>query len=228
MPNEIGLQFDILTRLVAAVALGTCRGLEREVHGHPAGMRTHILVALGSAIFTVLSIYGFPQAEGTAASDPSRIAAQVVTGIGFLGAGAILKYGTSIRGLTTAASLWVVASVGLACGAGAYFVAAAGTALGMIALWPLQVLVQRTGMTGGQMIHLRIGLHKLSTFAPVSQALLRNHVEIVSIQSSKSKAGHLMDLELWIPRRALTQAILAEVEAVAGVTVEELSESVEA
>ena len=117
MPTDLGLQVDLALRLLGAAALGALVGAERERHGHPAGMRTHLLVALGAALFTVMSAYGFGRANGgvaAAAIDPTRIAAQVVTGIGFLGAGAIIKYGTSIRGLTTAASLWSTAAVGMA------------------------------------------------------------------------------------------------------------------
>src|SRR5436309_12025699 len=104
-PFDLVLQVDLAVRLLVAAILGAAIGLEREIHEHPAGMRTHLLVALGSAIFTVLSIYGFEgvgRANVSPTVDPTRIAAQVVSGIGFLGAGAILKYGTSIRGLTTA------------------------------------------------------------------------------------------------------------------------------
>src|SRR5438045_6260094 len=100
MPTDLGLQVDLALRLLGAAALGAAIGAERERHGHPAGMRTHLLVALGSALFTVLSAYGFGAPTGSAPGatvDPTRIAAQVVTGIGFLGAGAIIKYGTSIR-----------------------------------------------------------------------------------------------------------------------------------
>src|SRR3989442_15789114 len=105
MPPDLTLQLDLAVRLVVASVLGAAIGLEREIHEHPAGMRTHLLVALGSAIFTELSIYGFAAVGAGADSpsiDPSRVAAQIVSGTGFLGAGAILKYGTSIRGLTTA------------------------------------------------------------------------------------------------------------------------------
>src|SRR5439155_1345682 len=104
-----------------AAALGLAIGFEREIHGHPAGLRTHMLVAVGSGLFTVLSAYGFREVSGavpnTAPIDPTRIAAQIVSGIGFLGAGAILKDGIVIRGLTTAASLWATSAVGMAAGA---------------------------------------------------------------------------------------------------------------
>jgi len=146
--TDLSFQADISLRLLAAAIFGAILGLEREIHGHQAGMRTHMLVALGSAAFTVLSIYAFPASLGQGSTDPSRISAQIVTGIGFLGAGAIIKYGINIRGLTTAASLWVVAAIGLAAGAGAYFVAAVSTAIALLALWPIHVLVQRLELSG--------------------------------------------------------------------------------
>jgi len=140
---DIATQLDLSARIVVAAILGAIIGLEREIHGHPAGIRTHILVALGSAIFTVLSIQGFgPVAPGTT-FDPTRIAAQIVTGIGFLGAGAILKDGTIIRGLTTAASLWATAAVGLAAGAGDDVIAVVGAILILVSLWPLQTIIER-------------------------------------------------------------------------------------
>jgi len=140
VPTDVALQTELLFRLLAAAVLGAAVGVEREIHGHPAGMRTNLLVALGSAAFTVLSIYGF--GTGTAAQpvDPSRVAAQLVTGIGFLGAGAILKDGLTIRGLTTAAGLWTVAAVGMAAGTGAYIVAAGVTVIAILSLWPLNAI----------------------------------------------------------------------------------------
>src|SRR5688500_13060369 len=116
-PVDLGVQLDISIRLLVASVLGAAIGLESELHAPPAGMRTHLLVSLGSAAFTVLSIFFFQAPEGALQTDPSRIAAQIVSGIGFLGAGAILKYGASVRGLTTAASLWATAGVGMAAGA---------------------------------------------------------------------------------------------------------------
>jgi len=126
-------------RLLTAAVLGALIGLEREIHAHPAGMRTHLLVSLGAAGFTVLSIAGFP----SPGADPARIAAQIVTGIGFLGAGAILKEGATIKGLTTAASLWVVAAVGMAAGAGAWITALTITVIAIVSLWPLRLITDR-------------------------------------------------------------------------------------
>jgi putative Mg2+ transporter-C (MgtC) family protein len=108
----------IILRLVTSVLLGGIIGFEREHSGKPAGLKTHILVSLGSCLVAILSINLYAGVQGLTNADPARLAAQVVSGIGFLGAGAIIKEGPTIRGLTTAASLWVVASVGLAAGTG--------------------------------------------------------------------------------------------------------------
>lgn len=118
----------IALRLLVAVLLGAILGLERELKDKSAGIRTHSLISLGACLFTLISIDGF---GGRA--DPSRVAAQIVTGIGFLGAGAILSNGASVRGLTTAAGIWVTAAVGTACGLG-YLAPAAGSVAGAIAV----------------------------------------------------------------------------------------------
>ncbi|MEX2415060.1 MAG: MgtC/SapB family protein [Paenibacillaceae bacterium] len=115
--------WEIGIRIFIALGLGGLIGLERELGGHSAGFRTHILVCIGSTLIVILSIYGFSQFayEPNVRMDPARLAAQVVAGVGFLGAGTIMRTGTTISGLTTAASLWVVAAIGLSVGAGFYF-----------------------------------------------------------------------------------------------------------
>jgi putative Mg2+ transporter-C (MgtC) family protein len=139
--------WDALLRLTVAAALGAAVGIEREIRDREAGTRTHLLVALGSGLFTIVSAYGFhdflTSGSSVVRADPTRIAAQIVTGIGFLGAGAILREGLSVRGLTTAGSLWVVAAIGMAAGAGYYWPAVIGTALTIFALWPLRILTYR-------------------------------------------------------------------------------------
>ena len=127
---EMGIQWEPLLRMLVALLLGAAVGWEREMQRQPAGFRTHALVGLGSAIFTVVSAFAFPGPL----SDPTRIAAQIVTGVGFLGGGAILHYRGSVRGLTTAASLWAVAAVGMAAGAGLYVVAVGGAVLVIVTL----------------------------------------------------------------------------------------------
>jgi putative Mg2+ transporter-C (MgtC) family protein len=135
---------QVLLRLGLAAALGTAVGFERELRDREAGMRTHLLVALGSCLFTLVSAYGFHEfltAGGNVVrADPARIAAQIVTGIGFLGAGAIIREGLSVRGLTTAGSLWVVAAIGMASGAGYYTAAIFTTVLTLFALGPMRIL----------------------------------------------------------------------------------------
>ena len=124
------IQLDILVRVTAALLLGAIVGIEREYRGHPAGVRTLAMVSVGSCIFTAAGLFLFPGH----ATDPTRIAAQVVTGVGFLGAGAIFRSEDGVKGLTTAATVWVVAAIGMATGFGLYVVAAGGALLVLIAL----------------------------------------------------------------------------------------------
>jgi putative Mg2+ transporter-C (MgtC) family protein len=127
---SIELQLELGLRLTAGLVLGAIIGLERELHRQPAGFRTHSLVALGAALFTIVSAYGF---TGIGV-DPTRIAAQIVSGIGFIGAGTILQHRGNVRGLTTAASLWSVAAIGMAAGAGLLLMAVIGTVLILVVL----------------------------------------------------------------------------------------------
>jgi putative Mg2+ transporter-C (MgtC) family protein len=139
--------FEVLFRVGLAAVLGGAIGLERELREREAGLRTHLLVSVGAALFTMVSAYAwtdwsFSNREGLV-FDPTRIAAQVVTGIGFLGAGAIIRQGLSVRGLTTAATLWVVAAIGMATGVGYYEAALVTTALVLLSLWPLRIVAYR-------------------------------------------------------------------------------------
>ena len=126
----MSIELEMVLRLLLATALGAIIGYQRERAGKPAGLRTHILICVGAAIFTVTSIYGF------GAADTARVAAGVVAGIGFLGAGAIIRGGEGIvAGLTTAATIWAVAGIGLAAGAGLYLVSAVTAAITLIVLF---------------------------------------------------------------------------------------------
>jgi putative Mg2+ transporter-C (MgtC) family protein len=139
----------MLLRILVGTLLGAAIGFERDLHGRPAGLRTHAIVALASATFMVVStrfIYFQRYAAGDLVSvDTSRIAASVVSGIGFLGAGAILRTGITIRGLTTAAGLWLVSAIGMAAGGGMYAVAVFVTVLGLVALTLLRKFEDRGG-----------------------------------------------------------------------------------
>ncbi len=133
-------QTDILLRILIATALGAVIGIERERQNQPAGWRTHIVLVVGATLAMVLSINLSTQFQPLAPNgDPARLAAQVISGIGFLGAGAILRYGPNVKGLTTAASLWTMAVVGLAVGAGYYLPAAAATGLLLLVLEVLDI-----------------------------------------------------------------------------------------
>ena len=126
---------QFIIRLLVATALGAVIGLDREYRTKAAGFRTHVLVALGSALFMIISVHGFddlPKDQMTLRMDPARIAAQVVTGIGFIGAGTIIFQKNGVKGLTTAAGLWVTAAVGMACGVGMYVLAIVSTLLVLI------------------------------------------------------------------------------------------------
>ena len=127
--------WEVFARLGVAAALGGAIGLERELRERDAGFRTHMLVAVGSALFALAGAYGF--SEFPRGVDPTRVAAGIVTGIGFLGAGAIIRQGFTVRGLTTAATLWVAAAIGLSAGAGYYSGAVLTTVIVLLLLWPL-------------------------------------------------------------------------------------------
>ena len=137
------INYNFVLSIVSAATFGFCIGLERELTNKYAGLRTHIMVALGACIFTLISIYGFPTfangdnvviSQATGIRDTARVAAQVVTGIGFIGAGTVLRNGPIVLGLTTASTLWIAASIGMACGAGMFDIAFCGTALAIMTL----------------------------------------------------------------------------------------------
>jgi putative Mg2+ transporter-C (MgtC) family protein len=193
---ELTLQLDLSGRLLLAAILGAVIGIEREVHDHPAGMRTHMLVAVGCALFTELSIYGFlGGVPGTAAVDPTRLAAQVVSGIGFLGAGAILKYGASIRGLTTAASLWATAAIGIAAGTGQVILGLVGTAIVLFSLWPLARVARALRLRHGQALRVRVLVRRLESLSDISGRLQEIRVPIEGVHAERRDAEHL-ELEL--------------------------------
>jgi len=140
------MEYDFILRLFVAIVLGGAIGLQREYRAKEAGFRTHFLVSLGSCLFMILSQYGFDAVvDSTTSFDPSRIASQVVTGIGFIGAGTIIFQKHVVRGLTTAAGIWTTAAIGMACGAAMYALAIATTVLVLVCLELLHYLVNRFG-----------------------------------------------------------------------------------
>ena len=167
---------DIMLRLALAALFGGLIGLERERKDWAAGLRTHMMVCVGACLVIIVSAFGFADILGTpgVALDPSRIAAQVVSGVGFIGAGAILfsRQGT-IRGLTTAAGLWTVAAIGLATGSGLYFAAAATTVIALIILWAIQPLEKRY-LRRFKQATLRVVTEPGANQAQLMQGLMRN------------------------------------------------------
>lgn len=141
--NGWGNMLLILISLSLTVILSSFIGLEREVRGRSAGLRTHLLVSVGSAIIMIISIYGFPALASGQTRDPARLAAQVVTGVGFLGAGAIIHYAGGIKGLTTASTIWLSMAIGLACGSMNFILAIISTILVMIVLITFRRLERR-------------------------------------------------------------------------------------
>jgi putative Mg2+ transporter-C (MgtC) family protein len=213
---------EVLLRVALAAVLGGVLGLERELREREAGLRTHLLVSVGSALFTLVSAYGFSGFLNSGAAvvraDPSRIAAQVVTGVGFLGAGAIIRQGLSIRGLTTAATLWVVAAIGLAAGAGYYSAAIITTAVALAALWPLRALAYRLmrrfrGETGLLVVQLPIG----ASPAAVIDVIDGLDAKIDTIGISQEGDRRNVEVALELRREALAHELvtkLADVESV--------------
>lgn len=137
---------EFIIRILVATVLGAVIGLDREYRTKAAGFRTHVLVALGSALFMIISVHGFddlPKDQMTLRMDPARIAAQVVTGIGFIGAGTIIFQKNVVKGLTTAAGLWVTAAVGMACGVGMYTLAAVSTVIVLVCFEGFNVFLHK-------------------------------------------------------------------------------------
>lgn len=132
-----------LFRILVSFVFAALIGLEREYHKQPAGLRTHVLISIGATVIMLLSIYVPQTFQNFQNGDPGRIAAQVVSGIGFLGAGAIMRYGTNVKGLTTAASIWVVAAFGLAIGAGMIYTAVLGLVVVLFVLIVLDAFEKR-------------------------------------------------------------------------------------
>jgi putative Mg2+ transporter-C (MgtC) family protein len=218
---------EVLVRLLLTVALCGVIGFERETRDQSAGFRTHILLGLGAALFTLVSAYGFTAFTEAAIEsggrgiqfDPTRIAAQIVTGIGFLGAGAIIRQGIDVRGLTTAASLWAAAAIGMAAGAGYYFGAAATTVVVVTVLYLLRevrnALLARFRTDFGV---LTVDYSQQGRgISEVTETLERHGLEIRSLGAELEGGRSSYTLQLRIPPRRSVQEALEEVSALPGV-----------
>ena len=209
---------EILLRLALAGALGGAIGFERELRDREAGFRTHLLVALGSAVFTLVSAYGFRDFEYGRATgftlDPTRISAQIVTGIGFLGAGAIIRQGISIRGLTTAATLWIVAAIGMAAGAGYYPVAVFGTALVLLTLYPLRVVARRTiGAIRRDEGRLLVELDHGGSASGLLGTLEEHGVRVRKFEIEDAGDARLVSVDAVLPAVSETAAVMDDVKS---------------
>ena len=218
---------DVAFRLFAAAALGGAIGLEREVREREAGLRTHLLVSVGAALFTLVSAYGWSDFTFSARSgvtfDPTRIAAQIVTGIGFLGAGAIIRQGLSVRGLTTAATLWLSAAIGMASGAGYWEAAVIATVGAIITLWPLRIVAHRAMkyLRPGDEQRLVVGLDGGGGASPVLAALEGLGGRVSQFQLSDTRDGRELVATVDFPTRVEASKVaqqLAEVEHVTAVS----------
>lgn len=190
---------DITLRLLIAMLLGGVIGIEREYRSKEAGFRTHFLVALGSALFCIVSQYGF----GFDLKDSSRVAAQVVSGIGFLGAGTIIFQKNVVRGLTTAAGLWVTAAIGLACGSGMFAAAAIATALIIVGLEVLILFIPHIGRT---VVELSFSTTSEESIKQMVNKLKKAGIRITSLKlrkqiSAQGNKIYRVDLELRVKRR---------------------------
>jgi len=216
MSGTVAETLDMLLKLVLAVVLGGVIGYERETHGRPAGLRTHILVCLGAAIFTIVSI-----SFAGRTSDPSRIASQVVTGIGFLGAGTIIRQGNVVRGLTTAASLWTVAAIGVAVGVGGtlYWLAIAGTFVVFLTLGFINTMEKRllARLQARELVVTMRGPHVL--VSSIMEAAISAGAEVRSVwtEAADEPGCRSYRLRLKFPTTVDPSAVAAEVGHVEGV-----------
>jgi putative Mg2+ transporter-C (MgtC) family protein len=206
---------EVLLRIFVAAALGGAIGLERELRERQAGLRTHLVVSVGAALFTLVSAYGFSNFDGKV--DPTRIAAQIVSGIGFLGAGAIIRQGLSVRGLTTAASLWLVAAIGMAAGAGYWDGALIATLGALLTLGPLRVVAFRI-LSRYRPTHDRLLVEVPAGGSPVPiiEAIERKGGRVVSLdiaqEGDRRSVG--VDIELAVGSAPSVVAEVAEIDGV--------------
>ena len=201
---------EIILRIVVATVLAGVVGYERETARKPAGLRTHALVGLGAAMFSIAGIVGF---EGP---DQSRIAAQVVTGIGFLGAGAIFRQRGAVEGLTTAAGLWAAAAIGLATGAGEYLLAVSGTLAVLLVLFGLRLIdvaVERRLATTPK--HVEVQLDSVAGLGTVKKLLDRVEIEATQLGFTRSgSGGGTLTLAIHPSRATMAVEILASAKGV--------------
>ena len=189
---------DISLRLFCAMVAGLIIGLDREHANRPAGLRTHILVALGACVVSIVGEMLFTQYHALGATpDPARLSAQVVTGVGFLGAGTIMKQGITVKGLTTAASLWATACLGLTAGFGYYTLTLVGCGFILITLTVLKVVeripTRRTSPYGKYSLETQ---DLAGTLEHIHQVIQKHHVVVMGMETAKTDAGHVISFRI--------------------------------
>ena len=194
---------QIALRLACAMVIGTLIGLEREYTHRPAGLRTHILVALGACVVSLTGEILFSHyAELGATPDPARLSAQVITGVGFLGAGTIMKEGATVKGLTTAASVWAVACLGIATGFGYYVPALLGTVLMFITLTGIEALQHRFIRAGSTEVSYVLETSDLpASLNLVNEAARANTATLFDIAVLQTETGHSLSFRIWFSGR---------------------------
>ena len=217
---------EFILRLFAAAIFGGAIGLERGYRAKEAGFRTHFLVALGSALFMIISQYGFEEILSKPYNirlDPSRVAAQVVSGIGFIGAGTIIFQKHVVKGLTTAAGLWVTAAIGMTCGAGMYTLACAATILVLLCLETLNILMKRFGTRS---ITVTFSSPSMKDVSQVLERLRADGMKIDSYNmrdaSEGDKESYNVTLDLIVKRDKYESRVLSMMEEFDGVRVESI------
>lgn len=218
------ITYEFVLRLFVAAMLGGVIGLEREYRAKEAGFRTHFLVALGSGLFMILSQFGFNDVLGhyeQVSLDPSRIASQVVTGIGFIGAGTIIFQKHVVRGLTTAAGLWVTSAIGMTAGAGMYVLSIATTVLVLLCLEALYFILQHFGTRN---ITVTFSSPKEENIQPVLQRLRDKEIIIDSYEMTRkdTSSGHyfVVTMEMKFKRKRYKNHLLNFMAEFENVTVE--------
>lgn len=193
------MTIEFILRVFIAAVLGGLIGFEREYRAKEAGVRTHFLVAMGSALFMILSQFGFDSQLGTSSVslDPSRIASQVVTGIGFIGAGTIIFQKHVVKGLTTAAGLWVTSAIGLTCGSGMYLLAAAATLLVLICLETIYFMLMRFG---SRSLSVTLRATNRQVVGTIIDELNSDGAAVDSCEMKEEKGKLLVSLELRVKR----------------------------
>ena len=212
---------DLLVRIVFGTGLGAIIGLERDLHGRPAGLRTHSIVALASATFMVVStrfVFFQHYRQGDLVEvDASRIAASVVSGIGFLGAGAILRTGLTVRGLTTAATLWLVAAIGMAAGGGMFSVAVFVTIVGLFTLTLLRRFEDRGEPIPRQRVTISLDESR-ATVADTIAALESSGAKVLQQEYERDERQTRVSLEIRTPTLVDNHQLARSIDRIVGIT----------